>query len=163
MGGRADVYVGFMEVALESLRSDGVVGFIVADRWMHNAYGNGLRRLVTSRFSVDVTISMHEVDAFEKQVSAYPAVTVISSKPQGQSVIAGTTKLFGADDARELVKWTETVDRRAVKNERYEIDTLPHWFGGDGLWPSGSLATIHFIEDLNDRFQPLEALGQIRE
>ena len=39
MGGRADIYVGFIECGLESLRQDGVLGFIVADRWMHNAYG----------------------------------------------------------------------------------------------------------------------------
>lgn len=47
MGGRADIYVGFYEVALRSLKPGGRLGFICADRWMRNQYGRNLRELVT--------------------------------------------------------------------------------------------------------------------
>jgi adenine-specific DNA-methyltransferase len=156
MGGRADVYVGFLEVGLSSLKPDGVLGFIVADRWMHNAYGARLRKLVTSRFSVDVTIQMHDVDAFDEQVSAYPAVSILRRGKQRKSVIADTTSRFGPHDAEALGKWVSSSRRKAVSNGSYEVDTLPHWFSGDALWPSGNPATIRLMEDLNDRFHPLE-------
>ena len=95
MGGRADIYVGFIEVGLDFLAQGGVLGFIVADRWMHNSYGAPLRRFVAEEYSVDVTIQMHDVDVFEEQVSAYPAVSVIRRAEQGKSIVADTTKDSG--------------------------------------------------------------------
>jgi hypothetical protein len=74
MRGRSDVYVGFIERALRRLEPGGALGFIVADRWMHNQYGAHLRRLITDEFSMEVVVEMHEVDAFEDEVSAHPAV-----------------------------------------------------------------------------------------
>jgi len=77
MRGRADLYVAFLEAALQQLRQGGVCAFICADRWMRNQYGSELRELVTSGFGVDVVIEMHNADAFDDEVDAYPAITVI--------------------------------------------------------------------------------------
>ncbi|WP_433372856.1 Eco57I restriction-modification methylase domain-containing protein [Streptosporangium sp. CA-115845] len=77
MVGRADIYVGFFEAALRSLRAGGRLGFICADRWMRNQYGRELRKLVGDEFALDACIAMHDVDAFEEQVAAYPAVTAL--------------------------------------------------------------------------------------
>lgn len=159
MRGRADIYVGFIEVGLRSLKPEGVLGFIVADRWMHNAYGARLRKFVASDFSVDVTIQMHDVDAFEEQVSAYPAISILRRGRQGRSVIADTTRRFISTDATALAWWIQSGEQKAIKNDRFEVDSLPHWFGSDSLWPSGSPATIQMVEDLNDRFYPLEDPG----
>jgi hypothetical protein len=105
MGGRADVYVGFYEAALQSLSPGGRLGFICADRWMRNPYGRRLRRLVTSRFSMDLALVMHDVHAFEDQVSAYPTITVISRRHQGEAVVADTTSVFGRAQAQEFADW----------------------------------------------------------
>ena len=121
MGGRADIYVGFMEAALESLGQEGVLGFIVADRWMHNAYGARLRRFIAKRYSVDVTIKMHDVDAFEEQVSAYPAISVLRRGKQGRSITADTTASFGPGDARSFSKWALNANSRAVRNRAFEL------------------------------------------
>jgi hypothetical protein len=72
MRGRADLYVAFFEAALRQLKNGGVCAFICADRWMRNQYGTELRQLITSAYSVDVLLSMHNVDAFEDGVDAYP-------------------------------------------------------------------------------------------
>ena len=74
MRGRSDIFVGFIETGLRLLAPEGVLGFIVADRWMHNQYGAGLRDLVSADFAVEAVVSMHDVAAFEEPVSAYPAV-----------------------------------------------------------------------------------------
>lgn len=39
MRGRSDIFIGFFEAGLRLLNTDGVLGFICADRWMHNQYG----------------------------------------------------------------------------------------------------------------------------
>ena len=53
MQGRSDIFVGFFEAGLQLLKADGVLGFICADRWMHNQYGGALRQLITSRYAVE--------------------------------------------------------------------------------------------------------------
>ena len=77
MGGRADIFVGFYEQGLHSLKVGGRLAYICADRWMRNAYGKALRGLVATDYAVEAAITMHDVDAFEEQVAAYPAITVI--------------------------------------------------------------------------------------
>ncbi len=94
MRGRSDVYVGFIERGLRLLTDGGALGFIVADRWMHNQYGADLRRLVADHYSVETIVEMHDADAFEDEVSAYPAVTVIRRRPQGPAVLAMTDRSF---------------------------------------------------------------------
>lgn len=84
MGGRADVYVGFYEHGLLALRYGGALAFICADRWMRNAYGAKLRELISTAWSVDAIVSMTGVDAFEDEVDAYPAITVIRRRAQSE-------------------------------------------------------------------------------
>jgi hypothetical protein len=156
MTGRSDIYVGFFEVALEALKPDGVVGFICADRWMRNRYGARLRRLISARYSVDFSMALHDVDAFEEQVAAYPAITIVRRAPQGPAVVADTRRTFSAADAATVVAWTRTHQPDPIVNGRFEIGRLPHWFDGSDSWPCGSPARLALIEDLNDRFPLLE-------
>lgn len=155
MRGRSDVYVGFIERGLRLLREDGVLGFIVADRWMHNQYGASLRRLVSSGYSVDAVIEMHDVDAFEDEVSAYPAVTIIRRGTQERAVLATTDRRFGPDAAESLEKWTNTGRARSITRAGFRAARMDGWFGGDELWPSGEPATLALLRDLERRFAPL--------
>ena len=156
MTGRSDVYVGFYEVGLRSLRPGGVLGFICADRWMRNQYGRHLRQLIVDNYSVQATITMHDVDAFDEQVSAYPAVSILRRGPQGPAVVADTTKLFGPQDAAAVLRWTTDHASRAVANDRFDIARLPRWFDGADSWPAGSPARLAMIEDVTERFPLLE-------
>ena len=90
MIGRADLYVGFFERALEMLAPGGVCAFICADRWMLNQYGSRLRKLITSGgFSVEAVVEMHRADAFQDEVLAYPAITSIRrTDKQGKVLVA---------------------------------------------------------------------------
>jgi hypothetical protein len=63
---------------------------------MRNQYGEPLRELVSGRYAVEHVWTMHDVDAFEEQVSAYPAITVLANHPQTSAVVADTTDAFGA-------------------------------------------------------------------
>lgn len=156
MVGRADIYVGFFEQAIRSLKPGGRLGFICADRWMRNQYGRLLRRLVSRHCSVDVVISMHDVDAFEEEVSAYPAIVVLRRQQQGAAVVADATSTFGPNEAERLTSWVRSGESTPFAAPGVQADRLPHWFPGDESWPAGSPQQLRLLESLNDRFSPLE-------
>lgn len=155
MKGRADIFVGFYEKGLASLKPNGKLGYICADRWMRNAYGASLRRLVGDHYSVDVLWQMHDVDAFEVEVSAYPAITVLSNKAQGPVLLADTTAEFGEASARTLVAFgCEGLER--LDGPGFKAHKVEGWFKGDALWPSGDPDRIALLEYLNEHFNPLQ-------
>ncbi|MET9294437.1 Eco57I restriction-modification methylase domain-containing protein [Streptomyces sp. NPDC003077] len=156
MGGRADLYIGFYETALRGLRPGGRLGFICADRWMRNQYGRRLRQLISDRYSMDLVLTMHDVDAFHEQVSAYPAVTVISKKAQGGAVVADTTRAFDASAAGDFLSWVHRNDETGAEEAAYQAARLPHWFSGGDSWPAASPARLALLEDLGERFGQLE-------
>ncbi|MES9506773.1 N-6 DNA methylase [Streptomyces sp. NPDC000609] len=156
MGGRADIYIGFYEVALRSLNPGGQLGFICADRWMRNQYGRRLRELVTSRFSMDLALVMHDVDAFEDQVSAYPAITIISNRHQGRAVAADTTRAFGSAQAGEFAAWYAKDAAESITTSAFEAARMPHWFPDEDSWPAASPARLALLEELTERFRLLE-------
>lgn len=155
MRGRADVYVGFIERSLKLLRSDGVLGFIVADRWMRNQYGASLRKLISESCSVDAIVQMHDVDAFEDRVSAYPAVTIIRHRPQGPAVVVEAQADFNAGDAADLVKWSRS-GGDTVESPSWNGARLSQWFRGDGFWPMGRPDDLAMVAELERRWPPLE-------
>ncbi|MFG2980129.1 Eco57I restriction-modification methylase domain-containing protein [Streptomyces sp. NPDC048258] len=156
MGGRSDVYIGFYEIGLRSLKPGGILGFICADRWMRNQYGSKLRDFVSRSYSVDLVLSMHDVDAFQEQVSAYPAISIIRNGPQGTAVVADTTKEFGPSEVGEFQAWVSASGERQISRNSFHAARLPHWFTGADSWPAGSPARLAMLEDLGDRFGLLE-------
>jgi len=156
MRGRADVYVGFIEQGLRLLKPGGVLSFICADRWMRNQYGADLRELIAARYAVDTVISMHDVDAFEADVSAYPAVVVLRNQPQGDAAVVEATSTFGHREARRLSSWVRTGRRRTVVETSYEATRVDGWFPGRDLWPSASPSRLALLSDLEARFPPLQ-------
>jgi hypothetical protein len=155
MQGRGDIYVGFFERALSMLRPGGRVGFICADRWMRNQYGAALREFVTARHAVEHIWTMHDVDAFDAEVSAYPAITVLSNDSQGSVVVADTTADFGESSAHSLAKWSTDPALTEFSDVGVEAHRLPHWFRGAEMWPTGSPARLALVELLRDEFESL--------
>lgn len=155
MRGRGDIFVGFFERCLAMLTRGGRLGFICADRWMRNQYGAPLRELVSSQYTVEHIWSMHDVDAFESQVSAYPAITVIANRPEGPAVVADTTEAFGQVQARALVKASLAESFESFEGLGVKAHRLSHWFEGGSFWPTGSPARLALIELLNEGFGPL--------
>ncbi len=75
---RADIYVPFIERSLSLLSEGGKLGFICSDRWMKNRYGGPLRELVSNGHHLECHVDMTGCPAFDSEVIAYPAVTIIS-------------------------------------------------------------------------------------
>ncbi|MFI4990649.1 MAG: Eco57I restriction-modification methylase domain-containing protein [Solirubrobacterales bacterium] len=156
MGGRSDVYVGFFEVGLNALRPGGALGFICADRWMRNQYGQRLRSMVATRFCVEAVIEMHDVDAFDEEVSAYPSVTILRREQQGHAIVATAHGSFDQSAARRVRLWASRKDDLRMSDPTFEAARLPTWFDGASSWPTGSPERLALVAQLERDLPPLE-------
>ncbi len=156
MRGRADIYVGFYEKGLAQLKPEGKLAFICADRWMHNQYGAKLRKLISEQYAVDLVVSMHEVDAFESDVSAYPAITILRNGEQQESKMVQAHSSFDREAGRTILKWMQEPHSTIAAAESFDAGEVSGWFAGPALWPAGSPNDLELIADLESRFPPLE-------
>jgi hypothetical protein len=124
---------------------------------MHNQYGADLRQLITERACVDAIISMHEVDAFEDKVSAYPAIILLRNDRQKSVAVVNADSSFGPEHATEVTSWIQSGETFGPRSSAYEATRVRGgWFSGRDLWPSGSPARLSVIADLERRFPPIE-------
>lgn len=136
-----DLYVGFFERGLDILRPEGCLGFVCADRWLQNAYGRKLRRRVGSTCNLEALVRMHGVDAFEDDVDAYPAITLIRKEAaRGPIRFVNCASDFAKVDAEHDTR--AVLDRLADpsgngKCERFEAFEIARP-EGDDVYPLGS-------------------------
>jgi hypothetical protein len=161
MVGRCDVYVGFVEAGLRQLKHGGRLGFICADRWMRSAYGAELRRLVSKTASVEAVIEMHDAPAFDDEVSAYPAVTIIRRGEQGEALVASAGASAGASAAGESLAEAviNLADKRRDSLPGFRATKLPGWYPGNTPWPWAEPEELDLIRRLESECRPLEDSG----
>ncbi len=163
MRGRADLYVAFFEAALWQLKDNGVCAFICADRWMRNQYGAELRQLVTSAYSVDVVVEMHNADPFQDEVDAYPAITVIRRKRQGVAVIASAGAEVVRASPQALAATLEATGRGEplALPQGLKTASVEKWFKGPEPWPCNSPEQLSLLQRLEDQFHALEVDAKV--
>jgi adenine-specific DNA-methyltransferase len=163
MRGRADLYVAFFEAALRQLRAGGVCAFICADRWMRNQYGAALRQLITSTYSVEVLLSMHNVNAFDDEVDAYPAITVIRHMKQGATVVARADPEAESAHPGQLATTLQvaTHGTPADPPNGLRLAIVKTWFKGTDPWPCHSPQQLALLRQLEDRFPLLEMNAKV--
>ena len=83
---RADLYAPFMERSLQLLKNGGQMSFICSNRWMKNRYGGPLRRMISDSYTMRYYVDMVNTEAFQSDVVAYPAITVIERGKSGEKV-----------------------------------------------------------------------------
>lgn len=162
MIGRADIYIAFFEAALHQLKAGGVCAFICADRWMLNQYGAELRNLITLGFSVETIIEMHQAGAFENDVDAYPAITVIRRTKQSGLVVARAEQEVENASKVSIAQAIEHV--RETGNAKTLLPGLragkiKSWFRGTEPWPRISPEQLEVLRYLESEFFPLESEG----
>ncbi|MGN0280670.1 MAG: Eco57I restriction-modification methylase domain-containing protein [Prevotella sp.] len=87
---RADIYVLFFEKTLHTLSSGGKHCFICSNRWMKNQYGKKLRYMVASDFRLCCVIDVEHARAFQEDVLAYPAITLIKNQPPTETFLTAS-------------------------------------------------------------------------
>ncbi len=154
MRGRADIYVAFYQAALQQLKPGGVCAYICADRWMLNDYGKALRKFITTEgFSVRQIIEAHDVPAFESEVCAYPAVTIIANELQGSVTVAKAFPGIEHVSSESLVEHISEGRSSPV----LQVADFPDWFSGTQPWPCSSPEALKLLKHLESNYFPIES------
>jgi len=124
---RADLYILFFEKTLKHLNPGGRHCFICSNRWLKNEYGKKLRGWIARSFSLESIISLEKAtDAFQEDVLAYPAITLISNARPGPaftfSELSSITEL--GNDTGRLLPAPISADWSRVFNRIQSDDTL---------------------------------------
>ncbi len=151
---RADLYVPFIEKSLMLLEPKGAVGFICSDRWMKNKYGGPLRKMVSKGYHLKYYVDMVDTDAFHSEVSAYPAITVITCEPAEITRIAHRPQI----EKETLVKLAHHMRTRPLKpnSEVHEVSGIMH---GSEPWILESFDELAILRRIETSFPTLEEAG----
>jgi len=163
MRGRADLYVAFFEAALRQLAPGGVCAFICADRWMRNQYGAELRHLITSSYSVELILGMHDVNPFDDEVDAYPAIAVIRHRRQSATVVASATAQTETIQPKLLAARLQPNHRGKLSGHSpsIHVTVVNNWFKGSDPWPCHSPEQLSLLRQSEDTFPPLEMNAKV--
>jgi len=150
MTDRADLYVPFYEKCLSLLVTGGRLSFICTDRWTKNTYGKSLRRLINDGYGLELFIDLYGIDAFEKDVMTYPAITQLIKGKVDQTVLKHEAD-FSSDEAREVLS--------AINGEKTTLQTRKAIVNADKPWLLGSSDQIALIHKLERSYPLLEEVG----
>lgn len=124
---RADLYILFFEKTLKSLRNGGHHCFICSNRWLKNEYGKKLRAWIAKSFRQETIISLEKAaDAFQEDVLAYPAITLISNaNPAASFTFAEVTSVHQLPQLQgKTLPSPQTADWSGIFNRIGSDDTL---------------------------------------
>lgn len=152
---RADIYIPFIERSLSLLSVNGTLGFICSDRWMKNRYGGPLRGFVAERFHLKAYVDMVNVQAFRTEVTAYPAITIISREAPGPTRIAHRPSI----DRAALSSLTALLRVPALPKDTCEVRELAGVANGTEPWLLESGDQMALIRRLETSFPSLEEAG----
>ncbi|MEM8611139.1 MAG: N-6 DNA methylase [Cyanobacteria bacterium P01_H01_bin.105] len=152
---RADLYIPFIEHSLSHLAPNGKLGFICADRWMKNRYGGPLRKLIAEQFHLKIYVDMAGTSAFQSEVSAYPAITIISRNAPGPTRIAHCSDT----DQANLKNLTEKLRVRTLPKKSETVRELAQVTNGGEPWLLESSEQMILLRRLEQKFPKLEEVG----
>lgn len=148
---RADLYIPFIEKSLTLLEPKGSVGLICSDRWMKNRYGGPLRKMVAHGYHLKYFVDMVDTDAFHSEVSAYPAITVISREISEATRIAHRPQV----DKDTLAKLAHDMRARTLKVNSV-LHEVSHIMRGSEPWVLESFDELAILRRLEASFPTLE-------
>ena len=155
---RADLYVAFIERALQLLSPQGVLSFICADRWIVNRYGAPLREIITKAFRVACYVDLHSASPFESDVIAYPSIFSVTPGADGAVHVCSLTTA----SPEECEAVVPALKAGASSQPGVTVATYDSWFTGDEPWVITSPKHLAALRSLEQRFVPIEATGHTR-
>lgn len=129
---RSDLFVPFFEKSLALLRLGGLHCFICSNRWLKNEYGKKLRQLISTNYQLQKIICLEDANAFQEDVLAYPAITLIGAQPPsasfGYAECGDTTHLHTMPmECRQTpagTDWTEAFSQTQCASQLFSIEQM---------------------------------------
>ncbi len=76
-----DLFLPFLDLALEQLRPQGRVGFLCSDRWRFMAFADAFRGKWLPHLAISSEQSLPATEAFLSEVDSYPSILVATKRP----------------------------------------------------------------------------------
>lgn len=147
-----DLYIAFFDKGLDLLNDNGKLCYICSDRWLQNGYGKRLRIKINERFNLTTLISMHGADAFERNVTAYPVITVISNDNRKTETIT-YVKCTGKIESSEA----EYISH-GKSSKNLEVHEIARPKDGD-VYSFGSEDEVSYITAITERLPGISDAG----
>lgn len=151
---RADLYIPFIEHSLSLLDKGGTLGFICADRWMKNRYGGPLREFIARGFHLKAYVDMVDTNAFHSEVSAYPAITVITKSKSNATRIAHRPEI----DKKTLASVAADINSESLSKDS-SVREMVGVVSGSEPWLLESSDQMSLIRRIESQFPALEQAG----
>jgi hypothetical protein len=151
---RADLYIPFIEHSLSLLDKGGTLGFICADRWMKNRYGGPLREFIARGFHLKAYVDMVDTNAFHSEVSAYPAITVITKSKTNATRIAHRPEI----DKKTLASVAADINSESLSKDS-SVREMVGVVSGSEPWLLESSDQMSLIRRIESQFPALEQAG----
>jgi hypothetical protein len=149
---RADLYIPFLERALQLITKKGAIGVICADRWMKNRYGGPLRQLIANHYHLRVYVDMVDTPAFYSDVMAYPAIFVVGRERTGVTRFVHRPSLE-KDSLFALARGLTGEEAHA------DVKSIAGVAHGSEPWILGSPDQLALVRRLEKELPTLEAAG----
>lgn len=153
---RADLYIPFIERSLSLLKKDAELGFICSDRWMKNKYGGPLRSFISKEFSLKFYVDMVDTPAFQSDVIAYPAITIISNR-KNKKTLAAYRPAIDPANLKNLssILLSETIDNSATAL----VKEIFNVFNGTEPWILDVADKLNIVRRLESDLPLIEEVG----
>ncbi len=151
---RADLYVPFIERSLQLLTEGGKLSFICADRWMKNRYGGPLRALIARDYHLQAYVDMVDTPAFQADVIAYPAITIIERASPGPTLVAARPEIQG-EHLHSLAKALRG-ETESLPPSVHRLDAVTN---GDEPWVLQFSDATNLVRRIEGTFPVLEDAG----
>lgn len=152
---RADIYIPFIEKSLSHLATGGSLGFICSDRWMKNRYGGPLRQMIAANYHLKIYVDMVDTAAFQADVSAYPAITVITKEKSTRTIVCHKPEI----ENKILKELANTLLSKEEPNTESPIKSLVNVVSGAEPWLIESYDSITLVRRLESLYPDLEKSG----
>lgn len=155
---RADMYVLFFEKSLSQMKPNGRHCFICANRWMRNKYGTRLRKLVARYYYIEKIINMEGVNAFQEEVLAYPAITLIANRisRRGYTLFADNRTIDNLQSLEyKVLNAPDSDDWSKIFNvQEQELSLIEEQNFKIGIGVATGADGIFISKDLKDKVEP---------
>ena len=152
---RADIYIPFIERSLSLLKDGGECSFICSDRWMKNRYGGPLRAKVSAGYHLKAYVDMVGTAAFNAEVVAYPAITVIVRDSGVETRIAHKPAI----EAGALSRLSGNLVCEGAPDPDSGVTQQDHVASGSEPWLLQASEQLALVRRLEAEFELIEHVG----
>jgi hypothetical protein len=125
---KGDMYVLFMELGGDLLKSGGETGFIVQNKFMRAGYGEDIRENIVNNYCIREVVDFHDSPVFD--ITAYPAI-VLRQKSEPTSSAEVLWKDIKTDSKSEIQKLLKNPKTTKSIDQSELSDGFWHPFAGE--------------------------------